>query len=104
LVTSITGWRVSLFELMKVGERRLTMMRLFNARDGLDRKQDKLPKKFFKALQGTGPTAGFALDETEFEKVLDLYFQIVGWTPQGVPTPAKLVDLGIEWATDCLPE
>ena len=33
-------------------------MRMFNAREGFDRKQDKLPKKFFKALKGTGPTAG----------------------------------------------
>lgn len=102
-VNAVTGWRVSLFELMKVGERRINMMRLFNAREGLDRKQDTLPKKFFKALQGTGPTAGFALDKAEFEHVLDTYYELMGWTPEGIPTHAKLVDLGIEWAGEFLP-
>ena len=100
LVRSVTGWQVSLFELMKVGERRLNMLRIFNAREGFSRKDDKLPKKFFKPLQGTGPTAGFAFDPLEFEKVLDLYYGLANWTPDGTPTRAKLVDLGIEWAAD----
>ena len=102
LVNAVTGWRVSLFELMKVGERRLNMLRLFNAREGLDRKQDVLPKKFFKPLAGTGPTAGVSIDPKEFEEALDLYYQIMSWTPDGIPTRAKLVDLGIEWAAEYL--
>jgi aldehyde:ferredoxin oxidoreductase len=102
-VNAVTGWRVSLFELMKVGERRLNMMRLFNAREGLDRRHDKLPRKFFKTLQGTGPTFGVALDEAEFEHVLDVYYQLMGWTPTGIPVPTKLVDLGIEWMSDLIP-
>ena len=101
-VNAVTGWRVSLFELMKVGERRLNMLRLFNSREGLDRKQDVLPKKFFKPLAGTGPTAGVSIDPKEFEDALDLYYQIMSWTPDGIPTRAKLVDLGIEWAAEYL--
>jgi aldehyde:ferredoxin oxidoreductase len=100
LVDFVTGWRVSLYELMKVGERRLNLMRLFNAREGIDRKQDVLPKKFFKPLAGTGPTAGSAIDPKEFEDALDLYYQIMGWTADGIPTRAKLIDLGIEWAVE----
>ena len=103
LVRAVTGWNVSLFELMKVGERRLNMMRAFNAREGLDRKDDKLPKKFFKALQGTGPTAGAAVDPDQFEAALDLYYQLMGWTTGGIPTRAKMVDLGIEWVAEFLP-
>jgi aldehyde:ferredoxin oxidoreductase len=99
-VNAVTGWRVSLYELMKVGERRLNLLRLFNAREGIDRKQDVLPKKFFKPLAGTGPTAGTAIDPKEFEDALDLYYQLMGWTSDGVPTRAKLVDLGIDWAVE----
>lgn len=98
MIRAVTGWNVSLYELMKVGERRLNMLRLFNAREGMGRKEDKLPKKFFKALQGSGPTAGFALNQDEFERVLDLYYELMGWTSDGIPTPAKLADLGISWA------
>jgi aldehyde:ferredoxin oxidoreductase len=103
MVNAITGWNTSLFELMKVGERRLNLMRVFNAREGFGRKDDKLPKKFYEALEGTGPTAGVKIDPAEFETALDLYYQINGWTADGVPTPAKLIDLGIEWAGDQLP-
>ena len=104
LVRAVTGWNVSLYELMKVGERRLNMMRVFNAREGLDRKADRLPKKFFKALQGTGPTGGTAIDPEKFEEALDLYYQLMGWTPDGIPTRAKMVDLGVEWVADLVPQ
>jgi aldehyde:ferredoxin oxidoreductase len=96
LVRSVTGWEVSLNELMTVGERRLNMLRVFNAREGFDRRQDTLPEKFFRPLEGGGPTGGVALDRAEFEAALDLYYQLMGWTPEGLPTHAKLVDLGIE--------
>jgi aldehyde:ferredoxin oxidoreductase len=103
LVRAVTSWPVSLFELMKVGERRLNMLRLFNAREGFSRKDDILPRKFFKPLQGTGPTAGVAIDPVEFEQAMSLYYEINGWTQDGSPTPAKLADLGISWAEEHLP-
>jgi aldehyde:ferredoxin oxidoreductase len=96
LVNAVTGWQVSLDELMEVGERRLNMLRQFNAREGFTRAQDRLPKKFFKPLGGAGPTAGVALDEKEFEAALDTYYGLMGWTRDGLPTPAKLAELGIE--------
>jgi aldehyde:ferredoxin oxidoreductase len=104
LVRAVTGWKVSMYELMKVGERRINLMRAFNAREGFDRSQDTLPKKFFKPLAGTGPTAGVAIDRQEFETALDLYYQIMGWTPSGMPTPAKMEDLGIHWVAEMLPQ
>jgi aldehyde:ferredoxin oxidoreductase len=103
LVRAVTGWPVSLFELMKVGERRLNLLRIFNAREGFSRKDDCLPTKFFKSLGGTGPTAGLAIDPVEFEQAMSLYYEINGWTQDGTPTPAKLVDLGIPWAEQHLP-
>ena len=103
LVQAVTGWRVSLYELMKVGERRLNLLRVFNAREGFTRKDDALPKKFFIPLAGTGPTAGTALDPAEIDTALDLYYQLMGWTPDGTPTRAKLVDLDLEWAAEYLP-
>ena len=62
MINAVTGWGVTVDELQEVGARRLNLFRTFNAREGLDRKADKLPKKFFKALKGEGPTAGIALN------------------------------------------
>jgi aldehyde:ferredoxin oxidoreductase len=97
LVRAVMGWDVSLFELMKVGERRLNMMRIFNLREGFDRKDDKLPAKFFRPLEGEGPSAGVALDQEELEAALDIYYQLLGWTKDGKPTRKNLVDLDLDW-------
>jgi aldehyde:ferredoxin oxidoreductase len=94
-VKAVTGWDVTLDELMTVGARRLNLMRMFNAREGFDRKQDKLPKKFFKALKGTGPTAGIALTHEEIDSAIDEYYKLAGWTPNGVPTAETLKKLDL---------
>ncbi|MCX6080784.1 MAG: aldehyde ferredoxin oxidoreductase family protein [Chloroflexi bacterium] len=102
LVKAVTGWDVSVDELMKVGARRLNLMRTFNTREGLDRKDDRLPKKFFKALQGEGPTAGIAITHEEVEAALDEYYKLAGWTNNGDPTRASLKALDLEWAFELL--
>ena len=102
MIQAVTGWKVSVFELMKVGERRINMMRAFNVREGFGRKNDQLPKKFFKPLVGEGPTSGVSLSIDEFNNALDLYYQIMGWTNDGIPTSAKYAELGIEWVNNYL--
>jgi aldehyde:ferredoxin oxidoreductase len=98
LVNAATGWDVDLPELMKVGSRRLNLLRAFNAREGFDRRHDALPPKFFQPLQGEGPTAGVAIDKAEFEAALDQYYQLNGWTNDGLPTQETLAELDIDWA------
>jgi aldehyde:ferredoxin oxidoreductase len=103
LVRAVTGWNVTIDELMAVGARRLNLLRTFNAREGFTRKDDVLPKKFFKPLAGTGPTAGVMIDKGEFEAALDGYYKLAGWTNDGIPTRETLKKLDIEWAADYLP-
>ena len=98
MINAVTGWDVTVDELMTVGERRLNLFRIFNAREGLDRKDDKLPKKFFKALGGAGPTAGMALTREEIETAKDEYYKLAGWTDNGIPTSQTLERLDIAWA------
>ncbi len=103
MIRAVTGWDVTVDELMAVGERRLNLFRTFNAREGLNRNADKLPKKFFKQLQGSGPTAGVALTHEEIESALDNYYKFAGWTSDGVPTRETLEKHDIEWAAEYLP-
>ena len=65
-LSAVTGWDVTIEELIKVGIRRINLMRTFNAREGFTRKEDTLPEKFFKPLGGSGPTAGMAVGRDEF--------------------------------------
>ncbi|MFZ5909989.1 MAG: aldehyde ferredoxin oxidoreductase family protein [Chloroflexota bacterium] len=103
MINAVTGWNMTLDELLEVGARRLNLFRVFNAREGLGRKDDKLPKKFFKAMTGTGPTAGFVLTHEEVDSAIDEYYRLAGWSADGVPTPATLKKHDIEWAVEYLP-
>jgi aldehyde:ferredoxin oxidoreductase len=98
MIRAVTGWDITVAELMTVGERRLNLFRIFNAREGLDRKDDKLPKKFFKQLKGSGPTAGIALTHEEVDSAIDEYYKLAGWTNNGIPTPETMERLEIAWA------
>ncbi len=98
-VRAITGWDgFGIEELMEVGERRLNMLRAFNAREGLTRRDDRLPAKFFKPLAGTGPTKGVALDPVVIEGALDEYYRLAGWDgATGNPTLGTMARLGLDW-------
>ena len=101
MARAVTGWDVSLWELMKVGERRLNMMRAFNAREGLTREDDVLPPKLALPKVG-GPSDGVSIDFEALEAAKDLYYGMCGWDEMGVPTRAKLEELGIGWVADRL--
>ncbi|MFZ5919593.1 MAG: aldehyde ferredoxin oxidoreductase family protein [Chloroflexota bacterium] len=103
MINAVTGWGVTVDELQEIGARRLNLFRVFNAREGFGRADDKLPRKFFKALKGTGPTSGFALTQDELDTAIDEYYRLAGWTDNGVPTPATLKQHDIEWAAEYLP-
>jgi aldehyde:ferredoxin oxidoreductase len=98
LVRYGTGWDASLDELIQMGERRIHLLRAFNAREGIGREADTLPKKLFQPLGGKGPTAGVALTTEEFERARATYYQISGCdAATGYPTRAKLAALGLDW-------
>ncbi len=101
LVQAVTGWEVTIEELMTLGERRLNMLRVFNAREGISRDQDQLPAKFFqKPLEG-GPTDGWKIDKPEFDAALEEYYQQCGWDIEsGTPLRETLERLGLDWAAE----
>ncbi len=97
MISLVTGWDVTVEELLAVGERRLNLLRAFNAREGIGRNQDKLPKKVFQPLKG-GASDGVALTEAEFEAALDMYYELAGWDVEtGMPTKTRLEKLGLSW-------
>lgn len=101
-VNLITGWEVTVEELQRVGERRLNMLRAYNAREGIGREADVLPKKMKKALVG-GKTDGISLDDAELEQAKDWYYAMSGWdVATGIPTRAKLEELELGWIADDL--
>ncbi len=104
LVGTVTGWNVSLWELLKAAERAATLKRAFNVREGLGPKDDALPDRMFEPLLD-GALKGVAIDRTEFADMLNLYYDMVGWDREtGFPTPGKLAELDLEWLEEYRPQ
>jgi len=99
-IKGLTGWQMTFHELMKAGERRINLMRAFNAREGLGRRQDRLPARLFESIVG-GVSEGKKVDPAEFENRLNEYYGMMNWDLQtGNPTRGKLLELGLGWTLE----
>lgn len=96
-VSAITGWRVTTWKLMKAVERGITMMRVFNLREGLTRDDDRLPDRFYTS-PSEGPLKDVRVDPVALREAQEVYYQMMGWDSSGVPTKGCLVGLNLEWA------
>ena len=102
VLAAATGWDTTLWEVMKLGERTITLKRAVSVREGISRSDDRLPERLFEPLEG-GLLKGKGIDQAEFERALDLYYGAFGWDPRtGIPTPGKLAELGLSWANPLL--
>ena len=100
-IRAVTGWNFSLWELMKVGERRLNLMKAFNLREGIGEEEDQLPEKLYAPLCG-GPTDGVSVSKGELESAKALYYAMAGWDERGHPRRAKLEELELGWLNEML--
>ena len=100
LVAAVTGWNTSSWELMRFGERRNHLYRVYNNWEGLGPADDTLPDRFFDEPISAGPKKGRRLNRGEFAEVIRAYYQMMGWDEEGVPLPATLRDHHLEWTLD----
>ena len=100
---AVTGWETSEAELLKAGERALTMARVYNLREGLSAKDDKLPKRLLEPLR-RGSAEGNRVDPELLERAIRDYYVLMGWTPdEGIPYPITLESLGLGWLRQTQP-
>ena len=91
-----TRMHVSPRELMSVAERIRTLERLFNAREGLSRKDDTIAERMFREPLAHGAWKGEVLDKEKFEEMKDVYYSLRGWNQEGRPKPETLERLGLK--------
>jgi len=91
-LNAITGETYDPESLMEVGERVFNLQRLINLRDGLTKNDDRLPARLLEPAK-TGPRAGRA--PIGYERALQEYYALRGWSEEGVPTREVLKKLNI---------
>jgi aldehyde:ferredoxin oxidoreductase len=101
LFSAATGVEMTFDQLKQCGERSWNVMRCFNVRQGLGRKDDTLPTGIKDVPKPDGP---FGVGSTiNLDKMLDNYYKLVGWDVKtGIPTRQKLEELGLSDIADSL--
>ena len=101
LLAAATGWSVTVDDIQQLGRRRLNLMRAYNAREGLTRDHDTLPKKLFNQPLSGGRSDGIVLDPAELDVAITQYFELAGWDVEtGVPRRGTLEGVGLGWVAE----
>jgi aldehyde:ferredoxin oxidoreductase len=95
VATALTGYELSDGAIMAMGERVYTLQKMFNVREGMDRKEDVLPYRVTHEPIPKGASEGSLVKEEEFQHMLDEYYMARGWSKNGIPTRAKLASLDL---------
>ncbi len=103
LVNAVTGFDIDLNEIGMLGQRTITLARVFNLREGLTAADDTLPRRFFGPFQKGETRGSEPMDEEGFRWAKSRYYEMMGWDPQtGAPAREALERLGIGWAAEYL--
>lgn len=96
-VSLATGWPCDDAAMLQIGERIWNLEKMFNAREGFRRIDDKLPARMTQLAFQSGPKAGARFLPEQQEEILDRYYAERGWNKQtSLPTPEKLKSLGLD--------
>jgi aldehyde:ferredoxin oxidoreductase len=90
--SAVTGIKVDSEYLNKAAERIINLERIYNIQIGLNRQNDTLPKRFLEEPMPKGESKGQTVD---LESLLDDYYDVMGWSSNGIPSEEKLRELGI---------
>jgi aldehyde:ferredoxin oxidoreductase len=94
IVNAVTGWGITPAELAEIGERSLTLARLFNIREGFGAEDDRLPLQVTKP-HVSGVLSKVRLDPDDLALQIRAYYAARGWSEKGVPLAETLERLNI---------
>jgi len=100
MLTAVTGWNTSTYEIMSIGERRIQLMHLYNLREGIGPEADTLPDRFFDEAIDSGVWIGHRIDRVAFQQAVRTWYRLMGWDDEARPFAETLVDHHLEWTID----
>jgi len=98
LYSAATGFETSVDDFERLTMKQLNLEKAFNLRHtDFDRKDDMPTPRALNEPIPTGNLAGLKIDEGEWNKMLDEYYDLHGWDRiKSFPTKKTLIDLGLE--------
>jgi len=95
MLNKATGFDYTVDEYLRVGERVWNLIRVFNVREGISRRDDTLPPRVFEDPLPDDVVKGVLLTREQFNTMLDEYYRLRGWDLNGIPTKEKLIELDL---------
>ena len=92
---AVTGYEMTDGDMMLMGERVYNLQKMFNVREGMDRKNDILPYRITHEPIPKGVSKGSVVTEEELQHMLDEYYMARGWSKNSIPTNVKLASLDL---------
>lgn len=96
LIKLVTGFDMSVDEMIKMGERIHNQAKLFNVKFGAGRKDDYPPPRAFEEKMYDDVNDGAIIDRAEYDEALSGYYEERGWDEDGIPTKKLLKELELD--------
>jgi aldehyde:ferredoxin oxidoreductase len=95
MMRAVSGWDITVEELLRTGERIGNMRQAFNIREGLNPLKYNMPGRIVGSPpKSAGPTKGVTVDEATLDSE---YLAAAGWDPVTTkPSRTKLLELGLD--------
>lgn len=92
-IFNVTGIDLTLEDMDRIGLNIMGVERLINAKLGVTRKDDTLPRRWFEEAIGVGPFKGEKIDRNEFDAMLSRFYLVSNLTEDGLPKPEWRAEL-----------
>jgi aldehyde:ferredoxin oxidoreductase len=92
-INAATGWDMNFEEAVAIGRRAVNMARMFNIKHGISPELDR-PSVRYGSTPLDGALAGRGILQ-HWDKMLQNYYNLMGWDTTGIPLPETLKSLGI---------
>ena len=97
MLNPLCGWNWKTDDYWMAAKRILTAERVFNVREGVSAKDDRLPKRMYAEKLPAGPKKGAVFTAEDQKKAETDAYKFFGWDEKGIPTEASLKAYGLDF-------
>jgi aldehyde:ferredoxin oxidoreductase len=97
MLNPLCGWNMKPEDYWTTAKRIMTAERVFNVREGISSKDDRLPKRMYAEKLPAGPRKDAIFTAEDQKKMETETYGFFGWDAKGIPTEATLTAYGLDF-------
>ncbi len=97
MLNPLCGWAMKPEDYWTTAKRIITAERVFNVREGVSSKDDRLPKRMYAEKLPAGPKKNAVFTDEDQKKMEADTYGFFGWDAKGIPTEATLKACGLDY-------